>query len=403
MRSFGILGCLGAFLLVVGVSGASAQTAAQVTNDRAAAIVVFPRVEVDTANGVDTILEISNTDPENPVGLHCFYVNALGTCSQSGDPCLFDFECEGVLEGETCVENWTTTDFRIIATLNQPLGWVASEGLQFLPCDPANQPPQPPEGCPQENSDIGGAGGSSIPPTDDPFFGELKCVRVSETDQPVAENDLIGRATIHRAVDSTLDVATYNAIGIESTGTNDGDNVLCLGANASGDCTTAEYASCPRTLIVNHFYDGATVAGDTVRTELTLVPCTEFQEPRPGQTSPDTVRTRVQILTFNEFEQRLSAIEQVECYRNLRLADIDTRPGFEGDDSTSIFWVGTQGTIGGQTRLRAISDDHTDHGHGILAIATEFRSGTSVQSASTNVYYENATTQADIIRLQLGP
>src|SRR5262245_10824951 len=69
---------------------------ADVASDRAAAILVFPRVLVTDFTPVsgetferirtDTTIQISNTTTD-PVSLHCFYVNANSTCSVTGIPC----------------------------------------------------------------------------------------------------------------------------------------------------------------------------------------------------------------------------------------------------------------------------------------------------------------------------
>ena len=61
--------------------------------------------------------------------------------------------------------------------------------------------------------------------------------------------------------------------------------------------------------------------GATVRTHLTLVPCSEdFNLQAP-------ITTAVQYLVFNEFEQRFSTSRSVRCFSEIVLSDIDTRPG----------------------------------------------------------------------------
>ena len=57
-----------------------------------------------------------------------------------------------------------------------------------------------------------------------------------------------------------------------------------------------------------------------VGTDLTLVPCTEdFENQRP-----ELSKTTAQFLVFNEFEQRLSTSTTVECFKEIRLSNIDT-------------------------------------------------------------------------------
>jgi hypothetical protein len=246
-------------------------------------------------------------------------------------------------------------------------------------------------------------GSSAILGTDDPFVGELKCVEIdSTTEAPIGANDLIGRATVVRADGPSS--ATYNAIGIGAIegAANNNDGTLCLGANASGECTIAEYAGCPGTLILNHFFDGAVLPPNRISTRLTLVPCTEFESPRVGVPSPDTPSTVAQFLVFNEFEQRFSATTRVTCFSDLNLADIDTRASYPGDDSTSIFSVAVEGTLTGQSRIRGVSDSATDLGHGLLGIAEEVHDPIdtgSARSAAINLHFTGGRAQADVIRV----
>jgi hypothetical protein len=79
------------------------------------------------------------------------------------------------------------------------------------------------------------------------------------------------------------------------------------------------------------------------------------------------------MLVYNEFEQRFSTSERVQCFRNNRLADIDTRLG-TGDDAFSLFAVGIQGTLVGQTRIRGVRGPNAPHGYGLIGVAQEFYS-----------------------------
>lgn len=371
-------------------------------SDRAAGMIVYPNIWA--IGPTDTVVEIANTNKSDPVTVHCFYTNAVGSCSgvPVPIPCFDDSDCGAA---GFCARACNITDFTMTLTREQPIGWRASEGLSFLPCDPQAVPFGGQEECfnGQQNGNTSGLS-SSIPPVDSPLFvGELKCVQIDAVSgAPVAANDLIGRATVIGEFGVGPDAAAYNAIGIQAvTGdANDGDQTLCLGSNSSGECTTAEYAGCPGTLLLNHFFDGAVVEGSQVQTLLTVVPCTEFEEPRLGNIAPDAVTTTVQFLVFNEFEQRFSASTRVWCYGFTSLADIDTR-STSADDGTSVFSVGVQGTLSGQTRIRGVAGSETDAGHGILATAMVSRGDPIVggRLAAGNVQFSGGRSQADIVRL----
>ena len=101
--------------------------------------------------------------------------------------------------------------------------------------------------------------------------------------------------------------------------------------------------------------------------EVTLVPCTEDFENQ----EPELSRTIAQFLVFNEFEQRFSASIDVECFREIRLSNIDTE-----QNARSIFSAGVGGTLTGQTRIRGGDDDRTGTmaaGNALLGIGEEFR------------------------------
>ena len=101
---------------------------------------------------------------------------------------------------------------------------------------------------------------------------------------------------------------------------------------------------------------------------LTLVPC----ENNFLLQAPSNVTITVQFLVFNEFEQRFSTSTKVNCYKEVRLSDIDNRPGPEGD-AASIFSVGVQGTVTGMSRLRSVPGANVDgyDGRNILTLLTE--------------------------------
>jgi hypothetical protein len=389
--------------------GAHAQL---VTSDEPAGVLVFPKIVVDPTGvltggiGVDTVVQISNVDATTPHSLHCFWINANACCSLPGVPCPTQGRviCDpdaGIPNpacptGQVCVPSWTDGgDFPIEVTAGQPLGFLASDPYPGgLPCDGD-------DGCNPDPQD-----GVIFGVNEVPFRGELKCIEVEDSTDPtvivpIEGNHFSGTARIYNASAAgagSLDVREYNAIGIQSVDTFDaGDvpEVLCLGTDGSSDCPAPDYATCPATLIVDHFFDGAFPFGDgdQVRTNVTLVPCTEVLE---GDAT-DQIRTVVQASIYNEFEQRFSSSLRLECFESTSLADIDTRPGID-DDATSVFWVGVQGTLTGQTRLRGVPGNQPYHG--ILAVAEELYSNGF--STAFNVHNDGATRPSDagdVIRL----
>jgi hypothetical protein len=70
MRSWlgsGLVGLCGAALLLAAVPAARAD----VYSDRTGAIVVVPKILVDTTRGIDTLIQLSNAS-STPLTLHCF-------------------------------------------------------------------------------------------------------------------------------------------------------------------------------------------------------------------------------------------------------------------------------------------------------------------------------------------
>jgi len=368
---------------VVGAVVAFAATGvarAGVASDKPGAILIFPKIVVDTSGvfgpPTDTELQITNTS-NSVIGAKCFIVNATSFCSNAPDvACTAESESSPSTRrcptGGSCTARWVENDFQMILTKRQPITWKASDGRSVFPCDgisgfcPGGQSNRAPDGAP-----------SFIPPAQtDPFFGEIKCIQVSASDlQPSAganpannfAGDLKGEATIVAAeTDGDVDARKYNGVTLganAAAGTNH-DTTLLLGPGSSG-----EYSACPSVLIMEHLFDGATVVthdgnlSGTVNTDLTVIPCSEdfnLQENNLGGAT-------LQFLVFNEFEQRLSASTNFTCWREVQLSDIDTRPGAFGN-AQSIFNVGVQGTLAGQTRIRPVA---TSSANGILGISEE--------------------------------
>jgi hypothetical protein len=395
------------------VSALANRARADVASDQAAAILVFPKILVDasappqTKRGpIDTLIRVSNTS-DRPIAMSCFYINGNGHCHSSpGTICdPYDRSAPNGCGGsDFCEAGWHETDFTVTLSPRQPIAWLASVGA--APCD-SSAP-----GLPCFPLVVGGQPPNLIQPvSEDPFIGELKCVAVDFSGVPVARNDLKGEAEIIRssAAPDLLDVEAYNAIGIPAIlGNNDGDTTLVLGGGlcnggsrpgstcgSLGDCPgggrcSAEYSGCPNILILDHFFDGAIdpVSRKVVTTTLTLVPCSEDFELQ----SP--VRVTVQVLVFNEFEQRFSTStpNPVTCFREFKLTDID---GSTPD--RSIFSAAVMGTLTGQTRLRGVAGADSRYGYTLLGVAEEFRNGGG--TAAFNLHFNGSRPDSDYVYL----
>ena len=406
----GVMVGLVAGAAVAGLPGRAAAQTALIGSDIPAAIVTFPIVRVGDIPLTDTYIQLANTNQAEVRAAQCFYINGLGTCSTSQLPCLVNFDCPGVGVGEQCIPDWVETNFFIDFTPQQPLGWQASTGLTFLPCDPMQigQGSQPSCGTTGASNGQGG-----VTAVGAPFVGFLTCVSIEGiNDQtPSPTNDLIGTATVITA--DPLDTYTYNGIGIQSNGVQTQDNHLCLGGAADTTCPDAEYASCPQTLILNHLFDSALGRSNVqTQTRLSLIPCTQLEAPRPTHQAPDVVPTTAQFLIFNEFEQKTSTSTRVSCYTDLLLSDIDTRPEFPADNTTSVFNIAVQGTFAGQTRIRGVATTEGDVGHGLLGVAVQqagFAAGQLQQQlqvggsrSAVNLNFTGVRAQPDVICLAPG-
>ena len=418
------------------ISGGAAARA-DIASDKPAAILIYPKVATDSGAGVDTVIRMSNVNQTNPIQLHCFYLDANSHCVGGEAHNTICTNNPSVCTGGMCMPGWQEVDFLVNLTAGQPIEWKASDGLlgpkvcsygsdscggldyaecykKFGPaktcrtsadCDSehrgsgvctagipltngvcqrdprrvcgsdADCNPFPGGACSQSNS------GTRVPPVpEDPFVGELKCIAINPDGTPAARNELKGEALIEQSTKENLDVASYNALGIQATGVSSGEaNVLTLG----GPEDAAEYNGCPNYLILNHFFDDAenpTPGTDAeVYTNLVLVPCTEdLLRQVPGSAV-------VQYLVFNEFEQRFSTSRSVKCFEDVKLCNIDTR-----DCERSIFNVNVSGTLTGQTRMNPIGD-------GLLGIAIE-RHGDD-RSAAFNLHMQGARAEADAITI----
>jgi len=348
-----------------------------VTTERSSSILIFPKVLFDSSgfqtNGpVDTIIQISNVS-NSLVFAKCFYVNAA-PLDPTSPPGVFN------------PTQWQEVDFEISLTKQQPTHWLVSTGRRFDPTD--NKPCK--VDCSNAGFDPGGAGpGGLIPPVSDPFTGELKCIEIDSSGAPISGNHLKGEATL---VTPDGDASKYNAIGVIGlTNSNDSNFTLCLGGGVSDRCPNGpEYNGCPQTVIVNHFADHASDpvinelgnGPSSVRTELTLVPCSEDFE---NQTPPAVT---VQFLLTNEFEELFSTSTSVTCWGDFFLSDIS--PIFEASFLATRF---------AQTRMTPGGDEQS----GFVGIAEEFHHqprpvpGGLTSRAALNLHVEGARPLNDII------
>jgi hypothetical protein len=387
---FGVVGTLVAL-------GGVRMVRADVASDKPGAILIFPKIVVDTSGVLgpptDTEIQITNTS-NSVIAARCFIIDDTQHCSNSpSTACTAQLAANGAPLGEggcgpgicggPCSPRVHENDFRITLTKRQPISWKVSEGLSSLPCGSGVSAPS--------GVCTGSNGSSSIPGVQEvPFFGEIKCVEVGPDDflptaglDPTNNNagDLKGEATIISASGTSVDARKYNGIGIQSTGANNRDGNLVLGG------ATPEYNGCPKVIVLDSFFDNAEVVthgsaalSETVITDLTVVPCSE------DLLSQTPTSATLQFLVFNEFEQKFSTSTSFSCFREVQLSDIDSRPGLFGNAS-SIFNASMQGTLTGQTRIRPVASATSDNR--ILAVSEAFWTCTSgpggTCSAASNV------------------
>lgn len=331
--------CGAAAFLGVVATGARAD----VTIEQGASILVFPKVQADTSR--DTTIQIANTG-NSMVHAKCYYVNAAGGL-------------------------WQETDFSIWLTKQQPTHWVVSRGrrVAFEPF----------------GSDGAGFDPGLVPPVVVGFEGELKCIEVTESEEPYSGNHLKGEATLSSTVDVLLpstagDVSKYNAIGFLGNPDVTPTNPLQL--------NDSMYNACPARLDLDFFATGSEdpVLADLsdrleegaiesfTATELTLVPCSEDFETQ----TPTSVT--IQFVVYNEYEERFSASTTVACYLNVELTDIDSPTTIE----RSIFSEPVLGSLVGHAEIMPVpnTDGVTK---GVIGITERFvvASTTGITVAST--------------------
>lgn len=294
---------------------------ADVTSEKTASILVFPKVVANAST--DTVIMLVNSS-NSLIQVHCNYVDARLFDVVSGRPCE--------RPSATCVPLWQETDFDLWLTRQQPTHWSVARGRRVDPTDGFN-------------NDGSGFDPGHIPPKPD-FEGELKCVEVSASGEPMSGNRLRGQALIAR---SNGDLARYNAVGILGNPDVSPSNPLVL----DGDM----FAACPEKLWLNHAAEGFNGA----RTELTLVPCRQDLENQV----PTSVT--VQFLVYNQFEERFSASTTVTCYLNTNLSDIDAAT----NPVSSVFHRNVLGTDVAMTEITPVVQVNGTSG-GIIGVAQAF-------------------------------
>lgn len=332
--------------------GIPSPAAAQTSPDSPAAIVIFPHLQRNAAEGIDTVVQLGNVSPTNLVRVSCFYLAADRACSP--------------------------TSFEVNLTRKQPLTWRIGDGLAEFPLagGDGSVPGQ------EQGND-----GSLIPPVpSDPFEGSLLCMTQDANGIPVPTDFLIGSATIESFQDGKLDAAAYNAIGIRSRPDAQvrGD-ALVLGGASGG------YQACSRLLEAVHYLDGALDAptkASRVATRFAILPCTlDLSYPAEQVLS-------LQYEVVNEFEERLAVRrEQVGCEQQGFLSSIDA-----SSPERSIFNAAVGGTLTARTRIYA-----NDGSVGLIAVALETHTGVddpaNVQTTAFNVGTLGTRSEADVITL----
>jgi hypothetical protein len=317
---------LGLVLVLALFSLISRPAAADVASDRAGSIVIFPKVIADGTR--DTLIALSNTYTTTQY-VHCFYVNAGGTCQfNPTEQCAVDSDCPlWETANEHCIPFWQEDDFDLQLTKQQPTIWRASTGRVVDATDPV--------GGSCTNVSVSGTDrqtcpgidpGNIIPAPAQPFRGELKCILVDASGAAANGNHLKGEAIIETL--GSPQISKYNSINIlavadASSSTNTEDLALKL--------NNSEYNACPETLEVLHYASGADDVvlnaldpnscagplGCPVDTQITLIPCTEDFEDQV------CVNTIAQFNAFDEQETPVSASMEIACWNNSYLSDIN--------------------------------------------------------------------------------
>jgi hypothetical protein len=360
------------------------QARADVTSDTPGSIVIFPKVIADGTR--DTLIQLTNTSNMG-TSAHCWYFDATNNCQPA--------------------------NFFVDLTPQQPIFWRASSG-RFTGerrCDEGAH-----NVCTSVNDCVSGLCVSTpgiflgnVPPRIG-FQGELKCIEVDSGGIPIGRNSLKGEALLETYLGGQ--VSEYNAIAVQamsavqdlrcSGGANNGST--CTGASSCcdagglncGTCTAvlkldndpAHYNACPRDLVATHYAQGAAdlFTGAIVRSEITLVPCTEdIENDRP--TTLTSVPVIANFRVVDELESSaLSGGIPFTCWLNLSLDDV--RLGGIYDS-----------TVVGRVVKTRIPTNSGAANVGVLGVFEEFHTlGTGpVGTATINFHGQNSRSGGDVI------
>jgi hypothetical protein len=358
------------------------QARADVTSDTPGSIVIFPKVIADGTR--DTLIQLTNTSNMG-TSAHCWYFDATNNCQPN--------------------------NFFVDLTPQQPIFWRASTGrfTGETRCSGGSH-----QLCTQ-NSDCAlgtcvatsGIFLGNVPPRIN-FQGELKCVQVDSSGVPVMGNSLKGEALLETL--GSGQVSEYNGIAVQAmanpaptcnggpfpgkacTGLSD----CCDATGACGACNVqlkldnTTYNACPRDLIVTHYAENASdlYTGANVRSEITLVPCTEdIENDRP--TSPTSPPVIANFRVVNEFENAaLSGAIPFTCWLNLPLDDVRLGGIYDAD------------VVGTFVKTRIPTSSATSN-VGVLGVLEEFHTlGTGdAGTAAVNMHGQGSRTGGDVITI----
>jgi len=397
---------LGMVLAVIALSGVRA--GADVASDQAGSVVIFPKVIADGTR--DTLISLTNTTNMQAF-VHCEYVQGAGICETS--PVAAPVFCTPInaagastdctaVPGERCLVSWQSQDFDLILTRQQPTIWRVSTGrIQDLfadadgECDNVVIDDVERQICPGyfiTVDDPLNPSGNVTPPPGAPFFrGELKCFQTDSTITSLNAGDALkGEAIIGYDPDSPLaspQISKYNSINIQGELGSPDDLILKLNQTPNRAAEDrGEFNACPEALEFTGFSPGAenetanalapaacTMTGCPVRTEVTVIPCSEDFEREEGS------RVILGFQFYDEFERLQNSFSpELDCWATYDLADLTTVT------DTTTFWktrITPQGT--GRCRegnLNAVCGEDAECGFGgvcgpvsgILAVVEEF-------------------------------
>jgi hypothetical protein len=246
---------------------------------------MYPKVTVDTAAGVDTLIDLTNAG-DRDITVTCHWV-----------------------DGTT----WEKPDFHFTLTKRQPSYFRASDGLP-------------------------GAFGNGVPPfPSDPGTGELKCWASDAFGGPIKYNYLKGEAVITDATNATTWEYTASGFQCRLSGVfldhlfKDGEpcdsNLLAHHLRdepaSQIHLDGCEFDACPSTLELDFFASNdkagqSTPLGGTVDTQVALIPCDQDlrQEGEP-------VTTKEKYEIWNENETKFTGLTRcLTCFDDAKLSAV---------------------------------------------------------------------------------